>query len=194
MDKMDKTKALELVRQQLPEKRYIHTLGVVKSAKELAQRYGVDADKAELAAIYHDYAKYRPLDEMEQIIKDYHLPAELLTANTELWHAPVGAVLVHEEAGVEDEEILSAIRYHTSGRTGMTELEKIIYLADYIEPGRSFPGVDEVRAIAKQSLDDAVMKAIGNTIAFLISKQQMIYPDTFHAYNDFAMHKGGNNK
>lgn len=191
---MDKTKALELVRQQLPEKRYIHTLGVVQSAKELAQRYGVNMDKAELAAIYHDYAKYRPLDEMEKIIKEHNLPADLLTANTELWHAPVGAVLVQEEAGVEDEEILSAIRYHTSGRIGMTELEKVIYLADYIEPGRSFPGVDEVRAIAEQSLDDAVMKAIGNTIAFLISKQQMIYPDTLHAYNDFAMHKGGTNK
>ena len=188
---MDKTKALELVKQQLPEKRYIHTLGVVQSAKELARRYGVDEDKAELAAIYHDYAKYRPLDEMEQIIKDYGLPADLLTANTELWHAPVGAVLVQREAGVEDEEILSAIRYHTSGRAQMTELEKVIYLADYIEPGRSFPGVDEVRELAARSLDEAVMKAIANTIAFLMSKQQTIYPDTFHAYNDFAMHKGG---
>ena len=188
---MDKTKALELVKQQLPEKRYIHTLGVVQSAKELARRYGVDEDKAELAAIYHDYAKYRPLDEMEQIIKDYGLPADLLTANTELWHAPVGAVLVQREAGVEDEEILSAIRYHTSGRAQMTELEKVIYLADYIEPGRSFPGVDEVRELAARSLDEAVMKAIANTIAFLMSKQQTIYPDTFHAYNDLAMHKGG---
>ena len=188
---MDKTKALELVKQQLPEKRYIHTLGVVQSAKELARRYGVDEDKAELAAIYHDYAKYRPLDEMEQIIKDYGLPADLLTANTELWHAPVGAVLVQREVGVEDEEILSAIRYHTSGRAQMTELEKVIYLADYIEPGRSFPGVDEVRELAARSLDEAVMKAIANTIAFLMSKQQTIYPDTFHAYNDFAMHKGG---
>ena len=188
---MDKTKALELVKQQLPEKRYIHTLGVVQSAKDLARRYGVDEDKAELAAIYHDYAKYRPLDEMEQIIKDYSLPADLLTANTELWHAPVGAVLVQREAGVEDEEILSAIRYHTSGRAQMTELEKVIYLADYIEPGRSFPGVDEVRELAARSLDEAVMKAIANTIAFLMSKQQTIYPDTFHAYNDFAMHKGG---
>jgi predicted HD superfamily hydrolase involved in NAD metabolism len=188
---MDKTKALELVRQQLPEKRYIHTLGVVQSAKELARRYGVDEDKAELAAIYHDYAKYRPLDEMEQIIKDHGLPADLLTANTELWHAPVGAILVQMEAGVEDEEVLSAIRYHTSGRARMTELEKVIYLADYIEPGRSFPGVDEVRDIAARNLDEAVMKAIGNTIAFLISKQQTIYPDTFHAYNGFAMHKGG---
>ena len=188
---MDKTKALELVKQQLPEKRYIHTLGVIQSAKDLARRYGVDEDKAELAAIYHDYAKYRPLDEMEQIIKDYGLPADLLTANTELWHAPVGAVLVQREAGVEDEEILSAIRYHTSGRAQMTELEKVIYLADYIEPGRSFPGVDEVRELAARSLDEAVMKAIANTIAFLMSKQQTIYPDTFHAYNDFAMHKGG---
>ena len=189
---MDKTKALELVKQQLPEKRYIHTLGVVQSAKELACRYGVDEEKAELAAIYHDYAKYRPMDEMERIIIEEGLPADLLTANKELWHAPVGAVLVQWEAGVEDEEILSAIRYHTSGRAGMTQLEKVIYLADYIEPGRSFPGVDEVREIAERSLDEAVMKAIGNTIAFLISKQQTIYPDTFHAYNDFAMHKGGN--
>ena len=190
---MDQNKALELVRQQLPDKRYNHTLGVMESAQELAERYGADIEKAKLAAIFHDYAKYRPLDEMEEIIKKEHLPQDLLNYNTELWHAPVGAIPVKKEADLHDEEILSAIRNHTSGCTGMSKLDKIIYLADYIEPGRSFPGVDEVRALALQSLDKAVLQAMGNTIIFLIKKNQTIYPDTFHAYNDLAMQIGRNN-
>ena len=189
---MDQNKALDLVRVQLPEKRYIHTLGVLESAKQLAERYGADIEKATLAAIFHDYAKYRPLDEMEDIIKKEQLPQDLLEYNSELWHAPVGAVLVEREADLHDEEILSAIRYHTSGRVGMSLLDKIIYLADYIEPGRSFPGVDEVRAVAEKSLNEAVLQAMGNTITFLIKKNQAIYPDTFHAYNDLASQIGRN--
>ena len=190
---MDQQKALEIVRRQLPDKRYIHTLGVLESAQELAERYGADIEKAKLAAIFHDYAKYRPLDEMEQIIKDEQLPRDLLEYNTELWHAPVGAVLVKKEANLHDEEILSAIKNHTSGCVGMSMLDKIIYLADYIEPGRSFPGVDEVRALSLLSLDKAVLQAMGNTITFLIKKNQTIYPDTFHAYNDLAKQIGRHN-
>ena len=77
--------------------------------------------------------------------------------------------------------------YHTTGRTGMTLLEKIVYLADYIEPGRSFPGVDEVREMAKKSLDAAMIKAVRNTIVFLMNKKQAIYPDTFYTYNDLIV-------
>ena len=191
---MDQNEALQIVKEQLPEKRYIHTLGVLASAIELAKRFDVDIEKASMAAIFHDYAKYRPLEEMRRIIKDSHLPQDLLDYNGELWHAPVGAILVEKEAGIIDQEVLSAIRFHTSGRANMTKLEKVIYLADYIEPGRRFPGVDEVRALAIQDLDEALLQAIGNTITFLISKKQLIYPDTFHAYNDLMLQKGGHNE
>jgi predicted HD superfamily hydrolase involved in NAD metabolism len=181
---MEREKALALVKIQLTEHRYQHTLGVMETSIGLAEKYGADVKKAEIAAIFHDYAKFRSKDEMKEIIMSQGLPQDLLLFNTELWHAPVGAYLVEKEAGVCDPEVLDAIRFHTSGRPNMTLLEKVIYLADYIEPGRHFPGVEEVREIANDNLDKALVKAIQNTILFLMKKNQTIYPETFYTYND----------
>ncbi|WP_110926945.1 bis(5'-nucleosyl)-tetraphosphatase (symmetrical) YqeK [Bacillus massiliglaciei] len=181
---MNREEALALVKEQLTERRYIHTLGVTDCAIELAERYGADVKKAELAAIFHDYAKFRPKEEMQQIILSENMDPALLQYNEELLHAPAGAYLVEKEAGITDPEVLDAIRYHTSGRIGMTLLDKVIYVADYIEPGRSFPGVDEVRETAKHNLDHALIQALRNTIVFLMTRNQTIYPDTFQTYND----------
>lgn len=181
---MDRNEALRIVKGQLPERRFKHTVGVMETAVALAKLYGADEKKAELAAIFHDYAKYRSREEMEKVILEENLHRDLLEHNIELWHAPVGAVLVEKETGISDEDILNSIRYHTTGRAGMTLLEKIIFLADYIEPGRNFPGVDEVRALARENLDLAMIKALANTISFLLEKKQLIYPDTIHTYND----------
>lgn len=181
---MEREEALKLVKEQLTDHRYQHTLGVMETAIALAKQYGGNEQKAELAAIFHDYAKFRPKAEMKKIITDQGFPQDLLEFNSELWHAPAGAHLVEKEAGISDREVLEAIRYHTSGRPGMTLLDKIIYLADYIEPGRHFPGVEEVRDMAKENLDKALIKAIQNTIMFLLKKNQTIYPDTFYTYND----------
>ncbi|WP_042354988.1 bis(5'-nucleosyl)-tetraphosphatase (symmetrical) YqeK [Bacillus rubiinfantis] len=186
---MERETALKLVKEQLTEHRYQHTLGVMETAISLARRYGVDEKKAETAAIFHDYAKFRPKEEMKQIIIEQKFPLDLLEYNSELWHAPVGAFLTESEAGITDREILDAIRYHTSGRVGMTILEKIIYLADYIEPGRHFPGVDEVRDLAQQNLDAALIKSVQNTIIFLLKKNQTVYPDTFYTYNDLIKNR-----
>jgi predicted HD superfamily hydrolase involved in NAD metabolism len=181
---MEREEALKLVKTQLTDHRYQHTLGVMETAIELAKQYGGNEKQAELAAIFHDYAKFRPKEEMKEIIVSRGFPQDLLEFNSELWHAPVGAYLVEKEVGINDAEVLEAIRYHTSGRTGMTLLDKIIYLADYIEPGRHFPGVEEVRETAKENLDQAVIMAIKNTIIFLLKKNQTIYPDTFYTYNE----------
>jgi len=180
---MDRNKALAIVKEQLTEHRYQHTIGVMESAIDLSNRFQVDSKKAELAAIFHDYAKFRPKEEMKSIIIEQNMPKELLDFNTELWHAPVGAFLVNTEVGIKDEEVLNAIKYHTSGRPNMTKLEKVIYLADYIEPGRHFKGVDEVREIAKHNLNQALISSIRNTIGFLLVKNQPIFPDTFLTYN-----------
>ncbi|NUK30862.1 HD domain-containing protein [Parageobacillus sp. VR-IP] len=184
---MERQEALTIVKKQLTEHRYQHTIGVMETAIELAKRYGADVKKAELAAIFHDYAKFRPKEEMKQIILEQNMPKDLLSYNTELWHAPVGAYLVKTEVGISDEEILNAIRYHTSGRANMTVLEKVVYLADYIEPGRIFPGVEEVRDLAKQDLNKALIRAVQNTIQFLLKKNQPIYPDTINTYNSLIM-------
>lgn len=181
---MDRELALEIVREQLTDRRYRHTIGVMDTAIALAKKYQADEKKAELAAIFHDYAKFRPVEEMKRIIIEQGMPSELLRFNSELWHAPVGAYLAQKEAGIDDEEILEAIRYHTSGRIGMSLLEKVIYLADYIEPGRQFPGVEEVREMALESLDKALIKSIQNTILFLMKKGQPVFPATIYTYND----------
>jgi len=188
---MEREQALQKVRDQLTEHRYQHTIGVMETAIVLAERFGADPRKAELAAIFHDYAKFRPKEEMRQIIVEQNMPAELLEYNSELWHAPVGAYLAEIEAGVTDQEVLDAIRYHTSGRIGMTLLDKIIYLADYIEPGRHFPGVEEVREMAREDLDKALIQSMKNTIQFLMRKNQPVFPDTFNAYNSIVQNSGG---
>ncbi|MEK5173369.1 bis(5'-nucleosyl)-tetraphosphatase (symmetrical) YqeK [Heyndrickxia sp. FSL W8-0496] len=186
---MERNKALEIVAKQLTEKRYTHTLGVMETAIDLAKLYEADEKKAELAAIFHDYAKFRPLEEMKKIIIEQKFDPFLLQYNPELWHAPVGAYLIQEEVGIKDVEIINAVRYHTSGRMNMTLLEKIIYLADYIEPGRQFPGVEEARKLAKKDLDEALIYSVKNTIIFLMNKNQAVYPDTFTFYNDLVMKK-----
>lgn len=186
---MDRSEALQIVKKQLTEHRYVHTVGVMETALILANQYGADEKKAELSAIFHDYAKFRPKDEMKQIITQENMSPELLEYNSELWHAPVGAFLVKKEVGIKDNDILDAIKYHTSGRPGMTTLEKVIYLADYIEPGRHFPGVEEVRELAKEDLNKALIKALQNTIMFLLKKNQAVFPDTFHTYNDLIANR-----
>ncbi|MPQ24538.1 bis(5'-nucleosyl)-tetraphosphatase (symmetrical) YqeK [Bacillus paralicheniformis] len=180
---MKREEALACVQEQLTEQRYIHTVGVMETAVKLAERFGADVKKAEIAAIFHDYAKFRPKEEMKQIILDGSGPLEVLDFHHELWHAPAGAALVKTEVGITDEDILSAIRFHTSGRPNMTLLEKVIYVADYIEPGRRFPGVEEVRTLAEEDLDLALIQALKNTITFLISKSQAVYPETVATYN-----------
>jgi predicted HD superfamily hydrolase involved in NAD metabolism len=184
---MNREKALRLVREQLTEHRYIHTIGVMDTSIELAKKYGVDENKAELAAIFHDYAKFRDKEEMRNIILEQNMPQDLLAHHDELWHAPVGAYLVEKEVGIKDKDVLEAIKCHTSGKINMTTLDKVLYVADYIEPGRDFPGVEEVRESAKASLDIAMIQAMKNTISYLLKRNQPVYPDTFHAYNDMTM-------
>lgn len=184
MGYMKREEALKIVKKQLTDHRYQHTVGVMETAVALAQKYGVDEKKAELAAIFHDYAKFRDKEEMRSIIMEQNMDEELLEYNSELWHAPVGAYLVEKEAGITDTEILDAIRYHTSGRPKMTKLEKVIYLADYIEPGRKFPGVEEVREIAEKDLNKALIQSIQNSIIFLMKKNKRIFPLTFYTFND----------
>ncbi len=181
---MNRQEALQLVKKQMPEHRYLHTIGVADTAVCLAKKYGADEKKAEIAGIFHDYAKYRSKKEMREVIQKENMPQDLLMFSSELWHGPVGAHFVKQEIGIADEEILNAIRFHTTGRAGMTTLEKVIFLADYIEPNRSFPGVETVRKLAEKDLDQAIFISIKNTIQFLLNKNALIYPKTIETYND----------
>lgn len=186
---MKQEEALELVKPQLTEKRYQHTLGVLRTALKLARRFGASEKKAELAAIFHDYAKYRNIEEMKQLIERIWYDRSIVEYGDELLHAPCGAYYVEKEIGIRDEEILDAIRYHTTGRPKMTLLDKIIFIADYIEPSRQFEGVEKVRDLAENDLDEAIIHALENTIAFLMRKKLPIYPLTVETYNEFVKNR-----
>ncbi|WHX47809.1 bis(5'-nucleosyl)-tetraphosphatase (symmetrical) YqeK [Paenibacillus woosongensis] len=178
---------MDIVSGQMPERRWGHTLGVMESAVALARRYGEDPQRADLAALLHDVAKYWPIEQQEAVIRDHQLNMELLDYDKQLLHAEVGAYVAQQDYGVEDTGVIDAIRYHTSGRIGMTKLDKIICLADYIEPGRDFPGVNRIRELAEHSLEEALVAGLDSTISFLIEKQKRIFPTTVLARNDLIL-------
>jgi predicted HD superfamily hydrolase involved in NAD metabolism len=180
---MNREQMIEAVQQQMPAKRWVHVQGVMSSAVELAQKYGADPVKADLAALLHDYCKYWPVDRQAEVLTAHGAAGDLLDHDKQLWHGPAAACYVRDEFAVEDEEVLDAIRYHTSGRVGMTLLDKIVCLADYIEPSRDFPEVDKIRKKAENSLEKALIAGFDSTISFLISKKQKVYPLTLLARN-----------
>lgn len=175
---------IKSVSEQMPAMRWQHTQGVMQMAVKLAEKYGADPAKAERAAILHDVAKYWPVKKMEAMIRDNGLSQDLLLYDKALWHAEVGAFVAKQDYGVEDQEILDAIRYHTSGRTSMTLLDKVVCLADYIEPGRDFPGVNNIRELANHSLEEGLVAGFDSTISLLVSRRQIIFPMTVLARND----------
>lgn len=189
---MNREEALQEVQPHLTNSRYEHTIRVVETAVALGSRFGENQQKIELAAAFHDYAKYWNKEEMKKIIMDNDLPADMLDYHDELWHGPVGAVLVREKYGIDDQDIFNAIVWHTTGHAQMSKLEKIIFLADYIEPGRNFLGLEEVREAAERDLDEACFLTSRNTIAYLVSRKMLVYPETINAYNAFQKnhHKG----
>lgn len=182
---MDLQQVQNDLEQRLPKERYEHVLRVTEAAKKLAAEVGVSVEKAEIAALFHDYAKFMDKDELLELLKqdeEYDLYAQY---HSELWHAPVGANLAQERYGVEDEDILHAIRFHTTGRAGMSELEKVIYIADLIEPGRKFPGIAELRErINGEPLEDQMTECIQHTFKFLVERYAVIFPHSFDCYNE----------
>lgn len=181
---MKRDEALAYVQSQLDKDRYEHTLRVAEVAVQLAEIHNVSKRKTELAAIFHDYAKNRNTSELKRWIMNSYLPKDLLSYDNELWHAPVGSILVERECGITDRDILNAIHYHTTGHPNMNKIAIITFVADYIEPDRDFPGITEVREMATVDLFQTAKLALRNTIHYLLEKEMRVYPDTFHAYND----------
>jgi len=190
--KFSRDELIKVVSSQMPEQRWQHTQGVMDTAVKLAEQYGADPVKADLAAILHDVAKYWSIESLRTILLDNQLSDDLLLYNKQLWHAEVGAFVASHEYGIEDIEILDAIRYHTAGRVGMTRLDKVVCLADYIEPGRDYPGVNNIRELANHSLEGGLVAGLDSTISLLVSRKQIIYPLTVLARNDLIKQMGAN--
>ncbi len=162
----------------LTPKRFRHTQGVAEEAVRLAQRYNGDIDKAYLAGLLHDCAKCYTDEEKLRMCEEYNVPLDkILKKQPDLAHSFLGAALAKAEYGIKDEDIINAICYHTTGRADMSLLEKIIYIADYIEPNReSFPGLEKIRELAYTDIDKAVEYALHNTIDYNKEKNRIIHP------------------
>ncbi|MFS1663246.1 bis(5'-nucleosyl)-tetraphosphatase (symmetrical) YqeK [Streptococcus sp. zg-JUN1979] len=169
----------------MSDKRFKHVLGVEKAAIALAKRYGYDEVKAGLAGLLHDYAKELSDEAFLSLIDRYELDDGLKSWGNNIWHGLVGRYYIEEELGLTDTEILDAIACHTVGSSQMSVLDKIVYVADYIEEGRDFPGVDEARHLAECSLNQAVAYETARTVAYLASQAQPIYPKTLETYNHY---------
>ncbi|MBP5427213.1 MAG: bis(5'-nucleosyl)-tetraphosphatase (symmetrical) YqeK [Clostridiales bacterium] len=173
------------MKEKMSEKRFKHVLGVVETAKMLANLYDEDIEKAKIASILHDCAKEYTKEEMERLCTYYSYHGDdFISKEPALLHSKVGAILASATYGVSDEDVLNAISYHTTGRKDMTMLEKIIFIADYIEPSRSFEGVENIRKLAFRDIDLAVFEALENILLHLIEEKSFIHIDTLYARND----------
>lgn len=174
---------IEEVKKRLTEKRFEHVLRVEETALKLSEKHGVDKEKVSIAALLHDVAKDEPDGEMMDLVISENLDLDLLQYGNAIWHAPVGVIKAKRDFYIEDEEILNAIKHHTVGASEMSAVEQIVYVADYIEPGRDFSGVQTARKLADESLEKAITFAIAATMVDLVESKRKIYPKAIDSYN-----------
>ncbi len=168
------------IKENLSEKRLKHTFAVEKEAASLAEHYGADVDKARLAALFHDMCRNYSEKASDMFIRHLGLPAKY-EGNRNLAHGKIAAQLMRRDYGITDEDLLNAVSFHTTGRAGMSLLEKIVFLADAIEPARDYPGVDELRRLAYEDLDKACIRSLEGTIGYIESRGGYLDPDTINA-------------
>ena len=182
---MKREKMVYKLKKALDAQRFAHTLGVEETAREMAKRFGEDEDRAALAGLLHDCAKCLTLGQMVKAAKGVELDP-VMKESKALMHAVAGACMAKDIYGVEDEIVLSCIRWHTTGRSGMTRLEKIIYLADMIEPNRKpFDGLEELRALCREDLDKAMHRALLMSFEHVQRQGKTLHPDTLAALEDY---------
>ncbi len=176
----DKNRLEEFALHNLKKTRYIHSLGVEKMAVRLAEAHNADTAKAAFAGRYHDIAKCFSDEMLNRMIREFGIPDEYRD-NQALAHSKVAAALLKYEFGVADEDILSAVSGHTTGRKGMTLLEEIVYVADAIEDNRSYEGLAELQEQALTDLDGACLFIMDYTINLIESKSRVLDRDTADA-------------
>lgn len=172
------------MKEELTDDRYEHTLGVMYTAEALAMRYGVDMTKAAVAGLLHDCAKCIPNSQKMKLCKKHGLEiSEMEEKNPSLLHAKLGAVLAKKDYDVKDEEILSAIKWHTTGKPDMSMLEIIVYMADYIEPNRDkAPNLKEIRRLCFENIEEALYEVLKSTLDYLEDRPEAIDPMTRESY------------
>lgn len=187
MDTARNKEFLEILKTRLTPQRLYHSICVAEQAKHLAEIFGGDTEKAYTAGLVHDIMRYEPPEKMiELIIGDGQVLTESEKRITVTLHAVAGEVYLRKNLKVTDGEILSSVRYHTTGKEDMTLLEKIIYAADLTSADREYPDVDEVRALAEKDLDRTVLRGLSFTIEDNARKCRPIHIDTVKAFNYLA--------
>ena len=167
----------EILKNRLSVKRYTHSVGVANTAARLAGMFNGDIERAYLAGLMHDYARELPEEELLELTAKYNLSTDgVELMQTSLLHGPVGAWLLEQEGLITDKRVLDAIRWHTTGHPDMDQLGRIIYISDYIEPGRNFPGVDVLRQITNKNLNLGVLAGLDHTLSFLMQRNNFIHP------------------
>lgn len=173
-----------IIKERLSDYRFYHSLCVAECAKELAKKYGADEEKAEVAGILHDIYKEADLDEQLEIIEKAGMTITEFERNSKkFYHQISGAAYAKVILGIEDEEILNAIRYHTTGRANMSLMDEIVYLADFISADRDYDDIDNIRAEAERGKEYGLMYATRYTIKSVVKKGNPLHSDTVNAYN-----------
>ncbi len=187
MDTERNVEFLEILKTRLTPQRLYHSICVAEQAKHLAEIFGGDAEKAYTAGLIHDIMRYEPPEKMLELIEN---DGQFLTESekniTVTLHAIAGEVFLRKELGVTDKDILSAVRWHTTGKEDMSLLEKIIYVADLTSEDREYPDIIEVRAMAEESLDKTCLRGLSFTIEDNAKKCRPIHIDTVKAFNFLA--------
>lgn len=181
-------KMQELLKEALPAKRYVHSVAVYETALKLGEAHGLPLEKIAIAALLHDCGRQIPTKESVAVAKEWGIKLKAVeVAQPILLHAILGVPLARQRYGVEDEEILEAIRYHTTGNKDMSATAMVVFLADMIEPARNFPGVEELRELCYKDLKQAMLMAYSNTIGYLIDSKLLIHPDCIKGYNQLRL-------
>lgn len=184
------------IKHEMDDGRYQHTLGVMYTCAALAMRYGYDIQKAQLAGLLHDCAKCIPNGKKLKLCEKHNIQiTEVEKRNPFLLHAKLGAFLAMHQYGITDKEVVSAILNHTTGKPNMSLLDKIVYVADYIEPRRNkAPNLTEVRRLAFLDLDDALYRILSDTLEYLDEGSGEIDEMTLKAYNYYKMQRENEGK
>lgn len=176
----------EWLGERLTPERFSHSLAVAERAAFLAELYGEDRDKAALAGLLHDCCQCLKNGEQLKIMNSHGIILNtFILAQPQLWHAVAGSIVIQDELGIDDADIISAVRLHTTGGKDMTTFEQIIYIADLTSDDRDYPGSDEYRVLSEKSLERCMLKNLGFTIQTLVDKNLPIVNDAWEAYNYF---------